>query len=136
VNKVGDILYLVVHHSASPLTTTFEDIERWHIEDREWKAIGYNLVVESSGMYRSGRALPRMGSHVKGINRHSIGVCLVGDNTKPGQHWTEVQITRLREIVAAARVFWPAILPVGHRDVAKPGHPTECPGLDVSTLNL
>jgi hypothetical protein len=97
VNKVGDILYLVVHHSASPLTTTFEDIERWHIEDREWKAIGYNLVVESSGMYRSGRALPR---------------------------------------VAAARVFWPAILPVGHRDVAKPGHPTECPGLDVSTLNL
>jgi hypothetical protein len=96
---------------------------------------GLGLVVESSGICRPGRLLPRMGSHAKGANRHSIGVCLVGDNTEQGQHWTESQLMRLREIAAAARVFWPAILFVGHRDVAKPGH-TVCPGLDVSALEL
>jgi hypothetical protein len=132
VDKIGDVAYLVVHHSASPRSTTYQEIQDWH-KGRGWKQIGYHLVIEEDGKLRHGRLLPRLGAHVKGRNRRTIGVCLTGDNTKPGEGWTQNQIERLRELVEAAKVFWPILRVVGHREIVPPGA-TECPGVDVDDL--
>lgn len=120
---------LVIHHSASPRGTSFNSIRQWHLR-KGWNDIGYNYVILGNGKLRVGRALPTTGAHAKGKNATSIGVCVVGNNTKDGQHWAVEQRATLRKVVAACRLLWPDIKVCGHRDVMAPGY-TECPGVDV-----
>ena len=120
---------LVVHHSASDLITKAEDIELWHLA-RGFSGIGYHFVIEQDGGRRVGRPFPSVGAHVKGANHDSIGVCLVGDNTRPEAQWTRLQRASLRELVQAVRVLLPDIKVCGHRDLAA----TECPGLDLNAI--
>ncbi len=130
---IGAVTTLVIHHSASPLNTTFEAIEGWHTkpkpDGRGWSAIAYHHVILSDGAIRGGRPLTERGAHAP-PNRGRIGVCVVGDNTVDGRGWTIEQIATLHKYVEAAiLLFGPDLKVCGHRD-AMPGH-TECPGLDV-----
>jgi N-acetylmuramoyl-L-alanine amidase len=125
--------YIVIHHSASPLSTTLEDIDQWHrAKIPPWTGCGYHLVCESNGTMRKGRRIGRMGAHVRGWNRHSIGICLVGDNTFPGEGWTQPQIASLHEMLRSLRVLFPEAEVLGHRDLPKTA--TVCPGLDIRAL--
>ena len=123
---------LVIHHSASGRGTTVAQIRKWHIE-RGFNDIGYNYVITGQGKLRVGRPVPTTGAHAKGVNSTSIGVCVVGDNTKPNREWTPVQIATLEELVQACKLLWPGIVVCGHKDVMRPGY-TSCPGLDVAAL--
>lgn len=122
---------IVIHHSASRLETTLEDIRGWHLE-RGFDDIGYHFVIESGGDIRYGRPLPQTGAHAK-PNDGRIGICLVGDNTKPGREWTTEQLLSGRRLVDALQMVWPALAVEGHRDVVEPGH-TECPGVEIEHL--
>ena len=122
---------LVIHHTASPRTATLEEIARWHAL-RGLEGIGYHHVIGADGMVRSGRALERPGAHASGHNTHSIGVCVVGDNTLPEHAWLDVQIDSLVLYVRWFRIFFPRALVLGHRDLS--GASTLCPGLDVRKL--
>ncbi len=135
---------LVLHHSASARSTTFATIKKWHTQPkpkrgekktarhgRGWSDIGYNYVILGNGKLRVGRPLPTTGAHARGVNSTSIGVCVVGDNTKPGQEWHPVQISTLEYLIDACKLLWPGIKVCGHRDVMTPGY-TECPGLDAA----
>lgn len=128
---------LVIHHSASSRSTTFAAIKHWHTDPppkgNGWSDIGYNYVILGNGKLRVGRPLPTTGAHAKGKNSTSIGVCVVGDNTKSGQEWHPVQIATLEQVMDACLLLWPGIELCGHRDVMAPGY-TECPGLDVRAL--
>lgn len=158
---IGAVVQLVVHHSGSPLTTTFEDIVAWHtdpkdqrdgrvrwkgrtyerrsalpteVRDREgngWDAIAYHHLILADGSLRVGRPLSQRGAHAP-PNKGRIGVCVVGDNTVDGRGWTIPQIGALIRYVAAVTLLFPGIPVCGHRD-AMPGH-TECPGLDVQDI--
>jgi N-acetyl-anhydromuramyl-L-alanine amidase AmpD len=123
---------LIVHHSASPLSTTVEDIRRWHVDERGWSDVGYHLVVLSNGTIETGRPLPKRGAHAHGSNSDSIGVCLVGNNLERDQMWTHLQVDSLHRIWGACEILFPGIELYGHRDV--PGAATSCPGLDVYEL--
>jgi N-acetylmuramoyl-L-alanine amidase len=125
------ITHIVIHHSASPLSTTLEDIDKWH-RDKGWAGCGYHLVCESDGVMKLGRPIDKIGAHVFGRNRCSIGICLVGNNTFPGEGWTQMQIASLHEILRSLRILFPGAEVLGHRDL--PNTATECPGLDVRTL--
>ena len=118
-SAIGLIDRLVIHHSASPLTTTFEDIVAWHTkpkpEGRGWPFIGYHWVILADGSMRVGRPMNVRGAHAP-PNRGRLGVCLVGNNVQDGEGWTIEQIGALREV-----------MPAGH---------TVCPGLDVRSLLL
>lgn len=128
---------LVIHHSASARSTTFAAIKRWHTTPKPngngWSDIGYNFVILGSGKLKVGRPLPTTGAHAKGKNSTSIGVCVVGNNAKPGQEWNPVQIETLTELKEACELLWPGIEVCGHRDVMAPGY-TECPGLDAARV--
>jgi hypothetical protein len=158
---IGPVDRLVIHHSASPLTTTFEQVESWHTDPKDlrdgrvkwrretwtsrqvlppemrgrkgngWDAIAYHHVMLADGSIRVGRALSQRGAHAP-PNRGRIGICLIGDNTVEGQGWTIPQITELPRYVEAVQLLFPGILVSGHRDVM-PGH-TLCPGLDVADI--
>ena len=124
---MNEIKRIVVHHSASPLSTTRDDISRWH-KERGFSDIGYHFVIEVLGQIRLGRRIPTTGAHVKGHNSNSIGICLVGDNTRRDQEWTSLQMTKLKELIKVLRVVWPGIPVVGHRDLTD----TLCPGVNIS----
>lgn len=133
-----EIRRVIVHHSASPRTTSLETIRAWHTDPNRpggaFQDIGYHRVIEHDGAQRVGRSLWLQGAHCPqdGANRDAIGVCVTGDNTKPEHAWNEAQILSLIEYLRAVRVVFPAIPVLGHRDVY--GTSTLCPGLNVREL--
>lgn len=82
---------VVIHHTASPAllagasleaeVTAVRSIERFHVEERGWSAIGYNFVVTPNGHVFEGRGWERAGAHAgtRADNFRSIGVCYLAD---------------------------------------------------------
>jgi hypothetical protein len=134
VKPNAEINLLVVHHSASALSTTAEDIRSWHVDGNGWDATGYHWVIEAEpARIIQARPFVFQGAHVKSRNLGSVGVCLVGNNTDPALVWTQDQVTLLQKLFLALRTLVPTIDVAGHRDVASG---TECPGLDVRPMLL
>ena len=123
---------LVIHHSAGPRSQTTEQIRDYHVRVNKWADIGYHYVIEGDGSLHIGRPMPAMGAHARGINSESVGVCVVGDNTRDGQGWTPAQVATLRKVVDAYRRHFPEIDIVGHGQ--SPGQATACPGVSESVL--
>jgi hypothetical protein len=70
---------IYIHHSASPKSTTVEQINQWHL-DRGWAGIGYHFVINGdTGKIEEGRTIKKNGAHTKGYNRNSIGICVTGN---------------------------------------------------------
>ncbi len=130
------ISLIVVHHSASPLTTTAEQIRRWHTlakpNGRGWRDIGYQAVIEGDGALLPGRPIDRVGAHARGANTGSLGVCVVGNNLDPGLSWVDAQIESLDRFLFVTLGLFPGSKIAGHCDVGKTA--TGCPGLDVRRL--
>jgi len=124
-----EIRLLVIHHSASSLQTTAKQIMGWHAA-RFKLGIGYHRIIEADGGILDGRKVQRIGAHAKRSNTHSIGICVVGDNTQTGREWTEHQERSLDITIRYYVKLYPDILVLGHRDT--PGAATLCPGLDIA----
>jgi N-acetylmuramoyl-L-alanine amidase len=69
---------IIVHHSASPVSTTVADIDRWH-KERGWRGIGYHYVVLEHGEIAEGRHVNKRGAHTLHHNTDSIGICVTGN---------------------------------------------------------
>ena len=111
---IEHVARIVLHHSASPRdTTTRELIDQWH-KAKGWEGVGYHYVIEANGEIKIGRELPQEGAHLMGMNKTSIGICVVGDNTQPDQQWTPVQWHALKKLVDALLVVWPGTSVVNH----------------------
>ena len=68
---------VIIHHSASSIYTTVEQIRQWHLA-RGFSDIGYHLLIDYTGALHFGRPLKQAGAHCLNHNAHSIGICLVG----------------------------------------------------------
>ncbi len=133
--KLERIDLIVVHHSASPLTTTAAEIREWHLA-KGWDDIGYHAVCEADGKIVEGRDLQDflMGAQAQGVNQRSAGLCIVGDLRKPSSSWTGAQIVSSREWIRAGLLFL-GMTPdrvKGHRDAGTTR--TECPGMSTPAL--
>tara|TARA_R100000388_G_C7221694_1_gene149354 strand:- start:135 stop:554 length:420 start_codon:yes stop_codon:yes gene_type:complete len=73
------IKQIIVHHSASDLNTTVDDIRDWHVYNNGWSDIGYHYIILGDGSLAKGRPVNKIGAHAKGKNRYSIGICVVGN---------------------------------------------------------
>ena len=150
--------WIIIHHSESPLSTTVEQIRDWHTWPKEmkdqtwrykgkfyekhplgnnqitgngWSDIGYHAVIEGDGTLRPGCSMDRVGAHAKGANKGSLGVCMVGDNTKPEQEWRLVQTATLEDLLGVWCALFSAKIR-GHGEVGSTA--TECPGVSVKDL--
>lgn len=130
-----NIKQLVVHCSATPEGVFFnaKDIDRWHRgPPNYWNGIGYHFVILLDGKIETGRPVAQIGSHVKGHNAESIGICLIGgtDQMKRAKNtFTPAQFQSLNDLLDDLQERFPGAEILGHRDF--PNVHKDCPSFDV-----
>lgn len=128
------ITLIIVHCSANKAGSALRaaDIDRYH-RSLGWRlGCGYHYVIPTDGTIEVGRAEETVGTHCKGHNLHSIGICYIGgldaDGHTPKDTRTEAQKAALRELIKELRRRYPKALVVGHHDL----NPQKaCPCFDV-----
>jgi len=127
---------LTVHHSAeytgllrgasaSESSRAIRNIQRYHVEQKNYGDIAYHFLIDPSGRVFEGRSLRWQGAHAGGSNNvHNIGVCLLGDFDRESPSRasiaaleTLVSTLRSRYGIAGDRI-------VGHGELKT----TACPG--------
>ena len=75
------IKFLVVHCSDTPNEDNIGAIEihKMHL-NFGWNGIGYHKIIRRNGKIEDGRPEFWIGAHTKGLNKESLGVCLIGRN--------------------------------------------------------
>lgn len=103
-----------------------EIIDKWHasrgFKRQAWrtarfnphlKHIGYHFVIDCDGRCETAREIGEMGAHVRGHNKNSIGICLIGTDK-----FTRIQWQNLRQIVLQLKNRYPRAKVLGHRDLS------------------
>lgn len=117
-----DIKYIVVHCSATDeeLDVGVDEIRAWH-KEKGWSDVGYHYVIRRNGQGEIGRGITEIGAHVKGHNKESIGICLVGGVNETGQatnNFTPEQFNTLEKILIGMKAYAPDAKILGHRDLS------------------
>lgn len=113
---------IVIHCAATKPDQDIgaDEIDAMH-KARGWKGIGYQYVIRRGGLIETGRPIDDVGAHAKGVNKISVGVCLVGgidDNGDPDNNFEPQQMRSLQYIVNFLGVMYPGVEVVGHRDLS------------------
>jgi peptidoglycan hydrolase-like protein with peptidoglycan-binding domain len=111
-----------------------EEITRWHVRDRGWRAIGYHWVIDRNGRTMVGRRETEIGAGVEGHNRGVIHVCLIGGfgsaaKDRFADHFTPTQDRTLRDLLQGIGMRTAIRTVSGHNEYAAKA----CPGFTVST---
>jgi len=117
-----DIKRIFIHCTATREGQDFSasTIRKWH-KRKGWSDIGYHFVVGIDGEIEAGRPESRIGSHVRGFNKGSIGVVYVGGLDAQGQPKdtrTPEQTAALHKLVTALEKTYPGAKVMGHRDAS------------------
>jgi N-acetyl-anhydromuramyl-L-alanine amidase AmpD len=112
---------IVVHCAATKPTMDIgvREIRSWHVQ-QGWLDVGYHFVIRRNGDVENGRPHDVVGSHVKGHNSYSLGICLVGgidSKGKPQDNFTPEQMNSLHLLLLAQKRTYPQAKIVGHRDL-------------------
>ena len=127
---------IVVHHSASRPSTTFNEIKKWHTDPpprgRGWDNIGYHWVILEDGTTVPGRPEDEWGTQVANFNDRSVGICLTGDfrTDIPTAKQIDALLVLLIRLVRKYKLkYWNIY---GHRDIKRffifNTTATDCPG--------
>jgi len=121
---------IIVHTSATPegwmrgksVEAKRDEIKRWHKNRKPpFRTIGYHMVIDRNGDMARGRPDKESGAHVRGHNKTTLGVCLIGGGKRKDQKFSEnftpAQDKRLRLEIANWRKKYKTITKVtGHHD--------------------
>lgn len=120
------VLLVILHHRAG--NGDIESIHTQHLRNG-WAGIGYHFYIRKSGTVYEGRPITYVGSHCKGNNSCSIGICLEGDFRKETP--TLEQLKAVKEVYNMVKKTYRNIYKmVNHRDLYK----TSCPCVDLVEL--
>lgn len=127
------ITEIAVHCSATPphMDIGVKEIREWH-KRRGWRDIGYHGVIRRDGTREYGRPFDQIGAHVKGHNKDSLGICMIGgvnQRLKPENNFTPAQFYELRKWINELKTEYPIEVVQGHRDY--PNVSKACPSFDV-----
>jgi N-acetyl-anhydromuramyl-L-alanine amidase AmpD len=78
--KRSKIDMIVLHHAAATNCTVY-NVHQWHLANG-WSGCGYHYFIKKDGRIFKGRPDDTIGSHVKGYNSASLGICFEGDFDK------------------------------------------------------
>lgn len=92
---VGNEPVILVYHHTAIKDISPEDINKLH-KNKGWKGIGYHYYIRKDGTIYKGREDEAEGSHVKGYNKKSIGICLEGNFEE--EQLSKEQIKSLKDL--------------------------------------
>jgi len=127
---------IVIHCSDSGAFQDIgaEEIRHWHTMENGWEDIGYHFVIRRDGSVELGREIEAIGAHAYGLNRYSIGICMVGGrgiDGKPQDNFSDKQYLSLAILIRGLNSKYPGIRSViGHGDVR--GCDKTCPNFSVT----
>ena len=80
------ITSIAVHCMFTPYDEDFgaKDVDLWHMQ-RGWSGIGYHYIIRLDGTIEEGRSIDKVGAHIHGWNRHSIGISYAGGAKRKGK---------------------------------------------------
>jgi N-acetylmuramoyl-L-alanine amidase len=115
---------IVFHCAATPDEKDFTaaQFHLWH-QSRGWDGIGYHYVIRRCGKLDHGRPEYWTGSHVRGHNTGSIGVCFVGT-----EDMTDKQFDTAEVLLKGLQSRYPEAELYGHCEL---DDGKECPGTEV-----
>lgn len=120
------VLLVVLHHRAG--NGDIKSIHAQHLRNG-WAGIGYHFYIRKDGTVYEGRPIAYVGSHCKGNNSCSIGICLEGDFRKETPALE--QLKAVKEVYEIVKKTYRNIYKmVNHRDLFK----TSCPCVDLVKL--
>lgn len=111
---------IILHH-AEAVKCTADDIHKWHLNNG-WAGIGYHFFVRKDGSIYRGRPEDTLGSHAKGANSDSIGICAEGSYMS--ETMPEAQKQAIKELVAHLKSKYGITKIQRHKDITS----TDCPG--------
>lgn len=119
---------IIVHCSATiegqdVKTRTIRD---WHVLGNGWDDIGYHYVIELDGSLHTGRDENIIGSHCKGHNSESIGICYVGGldkNGRPKDTRTDAQKSTMLSLIKRLKAKYPGAIVYGHNNFSSKACP-------------
>lgn len=125
---------IVIHCAATKpsMDIGLREIRQWHVQ-QGWLDVGYHYIIRRDGTVEIGRPHDVVGSHVKGHNFESLGICMVGgidDAGKPQDNFTDTQWVALEGLVKEVSTVYPNARICGHRDLDSG---KACPSFDVAT---
>ena len=106
------------------------EVRRWHVNGRGWSDIGYHYLIDRDGTIAEGRPIGRVGAHVRGRNRNTIGVSLFGGHggaefDQFADNFTPEQDAALRQLLTELCERYPDIdIISGHNEYAAKACPT------------
>lgn len=118
--KRSTIDMIVLHHAAANNCTIYQ-IHKWHLANG-WSGVGYHYFINKRGEIFKGRQDDVIGSHAKGFNSTSIGVCFEGDFMK--EYPTQAQMDAGLELVTYLKKKYGINKIKGHGELMA----TSCPG--------
>ena len=118
--KRSTIDMIVLHH-ASATSCTVDEIHNWHLAN-EWTGFGYHYFVNKKGDIFKGRPDDTIGSHAKGFNSTTLGICFEGNFEKETP--TQEQIDAGLELVEYLKKKYGISRVKGHGELMA----TSCPG--------
>ena len=122
---------IIIHCTATPegRYVSASEVRKWHL-DRGWSDIGYHYLIRLDGTVEKGRDEKRVGAHVKGHNKNSIGIAYVGgldDKLNPKDTRTVAQMVALDQLILNLLDKYPNSSLHGHNEFSSKA----CPSFDV-----
>lgn len=118
--KRSKIDMIVLHHAAASNCSIYT-VHKWHLANG-WSGVGYHYFINKQGMIFKGRPDDTIGSHAKGFNSTTLGICFEGNFEKEIPQ--QVQIEAGLELVEYLKKKYNISKVKGHGELMA----TDCPG--------
>lgn len=119
----GNNPQMIILHHAEARQCSIQDIHQWHLENG-WAGCGYHFLVRKDGSIYKGRPIEAIGSHCKGKNSVSIGICAEGDYMT--ESMPAAQKNSIIELIKYLRNQYGELPILGHAESMN--FETSCPG--------
>tara|TARA_R110000764_G_scaffold162869_1_gene250180 strand:- start:3268 stop:3672 length:405 start_codon:yes stop_codon:yes gene_type:complete len=128
-----DINRIIVHCTATPegRDVTVGEIRTWHLA-RNFSDVGYHYLITLNGTVEVGRPESKVGAHVSGHNKDSIGIAYAGGMDKsyknPKDTRTHPQKEALTWLIKELKDRYPGSTVHGHNEYSNKA----CPSFNVA----
>ena len=128
------ITLIIIHCSATPegKSLSAEACRSDHIHHRGFRDIGYHFYITRDGEIHHCRPVSEMGAHVRGFNRHSLGICYEGgldEEGRPADTRNQAQRFALLDLLTILKHQYPEAKILGHYQLSASIHKA-CPCFD------